>query len=88
MLVGGKGDDRMILAGNGSFDLIRSPSCFYSNHSLSMPIDLADLETAIRNAIPVVHLEIEDQSSGCGQNYAIILVSEVSGAFYVLFMWS
>jgi stress-induced morphogen len=42
-----------------------------------MPINLADLETVIRNAVPVTHLEIEDQSSGCGENYAIILVSEV-----------
>ena len=42
-----------------------------------MPINLEDLETAIRDAVPVVHLEIEDQSSGCGENYAITLVSEV-----------
>jgi len=41
-----------------------------------MPINLLDLEAAIRNAVPVAHLEIEDQSSGCGENYAIILVSE------------
>ncbi|KAJ7578992.1 bola protein [Mycena floridula] len=41
-----------------------------------MPIDTAHLEAAIRNAIPVSHLEIEDQSSGCGENYAIVLVSE------------
>lgn len=39
-------------------------------------INLADLEAAIRNAVPVAHLEIEDQSSGCGENYAIVLVSE------------
>lgn len=42
-----------------------------------MPIDTIQLENAIRNALPVAHLEIEDQSSGCGENYAIILVSEV-----------
>jgi len=42
-----------------------------------MPVNLVDLEAAIRNAIPVAYLEIEDQSSGCGENYAIILVSEV-----------
>ncbi|KAF8064165.1 bola protein [Lyophyllum atratum] len=41
-----------------------------------MPVDTADLELAIRNAFPVAHLEIEDQSSGCGENYAIVLVSE------------
>ena len=39
-------------------------------------INLQDLEAAIRTAIPVSHLEIEDQSSGCGENYSIILVSE------------
>ncbi|KAF9074500.1 bola protein [Rhodocollybia butyracea] len=39
-------------------------------------IDLVDLEAAIRAALPVSHLEIEDQSSGCGESYAIILVSE------------
>ena len=42
-----------------------------------MPVSLVDLEAAIRNAIPVAHLEIEDQSSGCGENYAVLIVSEV-----------
>ncbi|KIJ60472.1 hypothetical protein HYDPIDRAFT_98755 [Hydnomerulius pinastri MD-312] len=42
-----------------------------------MPIQIADLELAVRNAFPVTHLEIEDQSSGCGESYAIFLVSEV-----------
>ncbi|KAG7447387.1 bola-like protein [Guyanagaster necrorhizus] len=41
-----------------------------------MPVNTTDLENAIRNAIPVTFLDIEDQSSGCGENYAIILVSE------------
>lgn len=54
---------------------------FQSNRPLlpsriTMPVNLEDLETAIRDAIPVTHLKIEDQSSGCGENYAIILVSE------------
>ncbi|KAF5381898.1 hypothetical protein D9757_007591 [Collybiopsis confluens] len=39
-------------------------------------INLADLEAAIRAALPVSHLEIEDQSSGCGENYSIVLVSD------------
>lgn len=42
-----------------------------------MPINLVDLEAAIRNAVPVAHLDVQDQSNGCGENYAIILVSEV-----------
>ena len=36
-----------------------------------------ELESAIRTAIPVSHLDIIDQSSGCGENYAILVVSEV-----------
>lgn len=42
-----------------------------------MPVSLETLESAIRTALPVQHLQIEDQSSGCGENYAITLVSEV-----------
>ena len=42
-----------------------------------MPISAADLETTIRNKIPVSHLEVHDQSSGCGENYAVVIVSEV-----------
>jgi hypothetical protein len=42
-----------------------------------MPIDITALEKAIKRAIPVTHLEIQDQSSGCGESYAIVLVSEV-----------
>ncbi|RDX44975.1 bola-like protein [Lentinus brumalis] len=41
-----------------------------------MPISAADLEAAIRAAIPVAHLEIEDTSNGCGENYAVFVVSE------------
>lgn len=40
-------------------------------------ISTTDLENAIRNAIAVSHLEIIDQSNGCGENYAILVVSEV-----------
>lgn len=43
-----------------------------------MPISLNDLENAIRTAIPVLYMEIIDQSSGCGENYAVLVVSEVS----------
>ncbi|KAI0799588.1 bola-like protein, partial [Irpex lacteus] len=41
-------------------------------------IPTADLESAIRTAIPITHLEIIDQSNGCGENYAILVVSEVN----------
>ncbi|GJE88900.1 BolA family transcriptional regulator [Phanerochaete sordida] len=39
-------------------------------------IATAELESAIRTAIPVQHLEIIDQSNGCGENYAVLVVSE------------
>jgi stress-induced morphogen len=43
-----------------------------------MPVSLQELEDTLRNALPVSHLDIQDQSSGCGENYAILVVSEVS----------
>ena len=42
-----------------------------------MPVQVKDLEQAIRDAFPVSHLQIEDQSSGCGESYSVLLVSEV-----------
>lgn len=42
-----------------------------------MPVSLADLEQALRNALPIFHLDIIDQSSGCGESYAVLIVSEV-----------
>ncbi|KDQ19200.1 carbohydrate esterase family 4 protein [Botryobasidium botryosum FD-172 SS1] len=41
----------------------------------TMAIQPQAIEDALRNAIPVEHLEILDQSSGCGENYAVIVVS-------------
>jgi len=43
-----------------------------------MTISTVALEKAVKRAIPVTHLGIENQSSGCGENYAIVLVSEAS----------
>ncbi|CDO70433.1 hypothetical protein BN946_scf184999.g74 [Trametes cinnabarina] len=40
-----------------------------------MPISAADLENAICAAMPVTHLEIEDTSNGCGENYSVFVVS-------------
>lgn len=42
-----------------------------------MPVQIQELEQAIRDAFPVSHLKIEDQSSGCGESYSVLLVSEV-----------
>ncbi|OSD03734.1 bola-like protein [Trametes coccinea BRFM310] len=41
-----------------------------------MPISAVDLENAIRAAMPVTHLEIEDTSNGCGENYSVFVVSQ------------
>lgn len=46
------------------------PSCS------AMPIDISTLQKAIKRAIPVTHLEIEDTSNGCGENYSVLIVSE------------
>lgn len=52
--------------------------------SPNMPVSVTELEETLRNALPVAHLEIHDQSSGCGENYAILVVSEVSLVIIVL----
>ncbi|KAF7294392.1 hypothetical protein MKEN_00886900 [Mycena kentingensis (nom. inval.)] len=41
-----------------------------------MAIGVDQLEAAIRKSINCDHIEIEDTSSGCGENYAILLVSK------------
>ena len=46
-----------------------------------MAVDVKEVEERIRNNLAVAHLEIEDVSNGCGENYAILLVSEVR-SFY------
>ncbi len=43
-----------------------------------MPVSAQDIEDTLRAAIPIEHLDIVDQSSGCGDSYAILVVSEVS----------
>ncbi|KAI0710369.1 bola-like protein [Fomitopsis betulina] len=40
-----------------------------------MPISRDHLEGAIRSAMPIIHLDIIDQSNGCGENYAVFVVS-------------
>ena len=42
-----------------------------------MPVSAATLEIAIKRAIPVAHLEIRDDSDGCGDKYTVLIVSEV-----------
>jgi len=40
-----------------------------------MPIAPDDLKAAVRAAIQVTHMEVEDNSSGCGDNYSVLIVS-------------
>jgi len=42
-----------------------------------MPVTPEELEAAIRASIQVTHVQVEDNSSGCGDNYTAIIVSEV-----------
>ncbi|TEB24549.1 bola-like protein [Coprinellus micaceus] len=42
-----------------------------------MPISAVSLENAIKNALPVVHLEIQDESDGCGDKFSVVIVSEI-----------
>ena len=72
---GGVGEAGVVRRGHGltiRLDLVR---CLLTVSN--MPITIAELEQAIRDAFPVTHLHIEDQSSGCGENYAVLLVSPV-----------
>ena len=42
-----------------------------------MPVTAEALDAKLRAALPVAHLEIVDESSGCGENYNVLIVSEV-----------
>ncbi|KAI9439465.1 bola protein [Russula earlei] len=41
-----------------------------------MPVTAGEIEQAIREAIPITHVEVEDNSSGCGEKYAVLIVSK------------
>ena len=42
-----------------------------------MPVTPEELEAAIREAIQVEHVEVEDSSGGCGEKYSVLIVSKV-----------
>jgi stress-induced morphogen len=42
-----------------------------------MPVTAEELEAAIREAIQVEHVEVEDNSGGCGEKYSVLIVSKV-----------
>ncbi|KAG8729565.1 hypothetical protein FRC12_020884, partial [Ceratobasidium sp. 428] len=41
-----------------------------------MPLSAAALEKSLRDAFNPTHLEIQDTSNGCGENYSVIIVSQ------------
>ncbi|KAF8272729.1 bola-like protein [Lactarius quietus] len=42
-----------------------------------MPVTREELEAAIRTNIQeVTHVEVEDNSSGCGENFSVLIVSK------------
>jgi hypothetical protein len=57
---------------------VSHPTLEHFDSATQMPVSLEEVEEVLRKALPVSHLEIHDQSSGCGENYAILVVSEVS----------
>jgi stress-induced morphogen len=42
-----------------------------------MPIAPDNLKATVRAAIQVAHIEVEDNSSGCGDNFSVLIVSRV-----------
>lgn len=42
-----------------------------------MTVTPEELEAAIRAAIQVTHVIVEDNSGGCGEKYSVLIVSEV-----------
>ena len=42
-----------------------------------MPVTREELEAAIRAAIRVTYVNVEDNSGGCGEKYSVLIVSEV-----------
>jgi stress-induced morphogen len=42
-----------------------------------MPVTSDDLKAAVRAAIQVTHMDVEDKSNGCGNSYFVLIVSKV-----------
>jgi hypothetical protein len=43
-----------------------------------MPVTPGEIEDALRAAIQVTHISVEDNSGSCGNNYFVLIVSKVS----------
>jgi stress-induced morphogen len=46
-----------------------------------MPVTPGEIEAAVRAAIQVTHIKVEDNSGSCGDNYSVLIVSKVSLSF-------
>lgn len=42
-----------------------------------MPVTREELEATIRAKIQVIHVEVEDNSGGCGEKFSVLIVSKV-----------
>jgi stress-induced morphogen len=62
-------------------DLIRSSDYQLAVNPIisttTMTVTPEELEAAIRAAIQVTHVEVEDNSGGCGEKYIVLIVSKV-----------
>jgi hypothetical protein len=73
---------------SGARHLIRSGLSAYltstitNSTTLTMPITSGDLEAAVRAAIQVTHINVEDRSNGCGNSYFVLIVSKVVDIIY------
>ena len=61
----------------GTRNLIRSSYAHTSLPTTTMTVTPEELKAAICAAIQVTHVEVEDNSGGCGEKYSVLIVSEV-----------
>jgi stress-induced morphogen len=47
-----------------------------------MPVTPEELEAIVREAMQVAHMKVEDESSGCGEKYFVLIVSKVAQSFH------
>ena len=46
-----------------------------------MPVTAEELTNTLKAGLPLTHLEIVDDSDGCGEKYSVLIVSEVSRGY-------
>ncbi|KAF8341221.1 bola protein [Cantharellus anzutake] len=47
-----------------------------SNRCREMPVSPEVIEETLKRSLNIIHLSITDTSSGCGQNYEVLIVSD------------